>query len=71
MTSAYAIKAEVADWSQAVLEVACDAYGGLPPCPFARKAWVDGLVSVDVVDNIAEVIVDAYLSDSDSEFVMV
>lgn len=71
MTSAYAIKAEIADWSQEVLEAAADAYGGLPPCPFARKAWVDGLVSVEVVDTIAEVIADAYLSDSDSEFVTV
>lgn len=71
MTSAYAIKAEIADWSQEVLEVSCDAYGGLPPCPFARRAWIDGLVTVEVVDNIAEVIADACLADADSEFVMV
>lgn len=71
MSDAYAIKAEIADWSQEVLEVACDAYAGLPPCPFARKAWVDGLVSVEVVDSIDEVIEDAHLSDSNSEFVTV
>lgn len=71
MSDVYAIKAEIADWSQEVLEVACDNYAGLPPCPFARKAWSDGVVSVEVVDNIAEVLVDAHFVDPDSEFVMV
>ena len=71
MSDVYAIKAEIADWSQEVLEVACDNYAGLPPCPFARRAWMDSLVSVEVVDNIAEVIVDAHFADPDSEQVTV
>lgn len=71
MTSAYDIKAEIVDWSHEVLEVACDAYAGLPPCPFARKAWIDSLVTVEVVDNISEIIMDAHLADKESENVMI
>lgn len=71
MTSAYGIKAEIADWSREVLEVACDSYAGLPPCPFARRAWVDSLVTVEVVDNLEEVMIDAYMVDPESEAVLV
>jgi len=70
-TSAYAIKAEIADWSQQVLEVACDAYSGLPPCPFARGAWIDGKVSVEVTDSIDEVLCAADEFMPDDEMVLV
>jgi len=67
----YAVKAEIADWSQQVLEVSCDAYGGLPPCPFARKAWADCLVTVEVANDMSEVLVNAYCNDPDTEHVVV
>jgi hypothetical protein len=71
MSSVYAIKAEVADWSQRVLEAACDEFAGLPPCPFARGAWIDGKVTVEVVDCFDQVVLDADAFDPESDAVWV
>ena len=37
---------ELVDWSSTVLEKANPYFNNLPPCPYARQAWLDGRVSV-------------------------
>lgn len=41
-----AIVQEIMQWSTAVLEKPCSYYNGLPPCPYARKAWIDDKVAI-------------------------
>ena len=37
---------EIRIWSNKILETPSDHYNGLPPCPFARKAWADNKVKI-------------------------
>ena len=37
---------EIMGWSKAALEEPSVHFNGLPPCPFAKKAWLDNKVSV-------------------------
>ena len=41
------VVAELKQWSKQVLERPSDHYNGLPPCPFAHKAWLDNKVKID------------------------
>lgn len=41
-----AIVEEILAWSAQVLEVPSEYFNGLPPCPYAKKAWQDGRVSI-------------------------
>lgn len=50
------IKQEIRLWSKTVLEKPCAGFGGLPACPFAKKAWLDEKVRVHVTDNLQTVI---------------
>lgn len=43
--------AEIQQWSRQVLDRPSDHYNGLPPCPFARKAWADRKVKVTFGDK--------------------
>ena len=45
------VVAEIKQWSRQVLERPSDHYSGLPPCPFARKAWADNKVKVTFGDK--------------------
>ncbi len=38
------IISETRAWSKTALEVANEHFNGLPPCPFAKKAWLDDKV---------------------------
>lgn len=40
------VVAEIQQWSKQVLERPSNHFEGLPPCPFARKAWADNKVKV-------------------------
>lgn len=40
------IEEDLRNWSKHVLEVPSAHLNGLPPCPFARKAWLDNQVRV-------------------------
>lgn len=42
-------------WSLDVLEKPSDFYAGLPPCPYAKTAWSEGLVFIHVIDDLEEV----------------
>ena len=46
------IEADLRSWSQQVLEVASPHLNGLPPCPYAKKAWLEDQVAVIECDNI-------------------
>lgn len=54
--TAVLIAQELRDWSEKILEVPADTFGGLPPCPFARKAWMDENVMVHVTQDISSVV---------------
>ena len=40
------IEKDLRSWSRKVLEVPNEALGGLPACPFAKKAWKQRKVNV-------------------------
>jgi len=40
------IAEDLRSWSEHVLEVPSEYLNGLPPCPYARKAWLDNQVRV-------------------------
>ena len=42
------IKEEIRSWSSEVLEKPSENYSGLPPCPYAKKAWANEKVRVHV-----------------------
>lgn len=50
---ATAIERDLRSWSQEVLEVPSPHLKGMPPCPYARKAWRDNKVLVIESDNFA------------------
>jgi len=41
------VVAEIQRWSQDVLQIPSDHFGGLPPCPYAQAAWANNKVRVD------------------------
>lgn len=46
------IEQDLRSWSKNVLEVPSKHLNGLPPCPYARKAWLDNKVKVVECDDI-------------------
>lgn len=52
---AVAIGQEIRDWSDSVLERASPEYGGMAPCPFARRAWNRDHVMVHVTQDLEAV----------------
>lgn len=46
------IEDDLREWSAKVLEVPNPSLGGIPACPFARKAWLDDKVSVVECEDI-------------------
>ena len=46
------IKEEIRSWSSEVLEKPSDNFSGLPPCPYARKAWSNDKVRVHVAQDL-------------------
>lgn len=49
-----AIESDLRSWSREVLEVSSPHLKGLPPCPYARKAWRDSKVLVIESDNFED-----------------
>ena len=50
------IEEEIRTWSAEVLEIPSDEFNGLPPCPYAKKAWVQDKVRMHVIHNIEDCI---------------
>ena len=48
------IAQEIKDWSSKVLEVPSQVFNGLPPCPYAKKAWAKDKVRMHITGNIKE-----------------
>lgn len=46
------IEDDLRSWSAEVLEVPNPSLGGIPACPFARKAWLDDKVTVVECEDI-------------------
>ena len=40
------ITSQIETWITRVLDVPNNKFGDLPPCPYAKKAWLDGNVEV-------------------------
>ena len=56
--SSVLIAQEIQLWFETVLEKASPLFGGLPPCPYARQAWLRNVVMIHVtpdIDTIAEI----------------
>ena len=49
------IAQELREWSYAVLEQPAPLFGGLPPCPYAARAWADNSVMIHVTPEIEAV----------------
>jgi len=47
------VESDLRSWSSKVLEVPNDHLKGLPPCPYAKQAWLQGKVLVLEADDIA------------------
>tara|TARA_R110001592_G_scaffold278083_1_gene545346 strand:+ start:423 stop:971 length:549 start_codon:yes stop_codon:yes gene_type:complete len=50
------ISQEIKSWSKEILEKPIPLFANMPPCPFARKAWLDKHVQVHVVKNLDQII---------------
>ena len=40
------IRQEIRDWSAHALEKPSELFSGLPPCPYAKRAWADSKVTI-------------------------
>ncbi len=47
---------EIRQWSEQVLEIPSEEFNGLPPCPYAKKAWMQDKVRMHVTSNIKDCI---------------
>jgi len=54
--SAIQIWKEIRLWSEKVLEVPSPGFANLPPCPFARTAWLKNNVVVYVTTELGDVV---------------
>ena len=46
------ITSQIETWITNVLDTPNNKFGNMPPCPYAKKAWVEGNVSVKMFDDI-------------------
>ena len=46
------IAEEIRQWSETVLEISSDDFNGLPPCPYAKQAWMQDKVRMHVTEDI-------------------
>lgn len=51
------IEDDLRDWSKHVLEVPSPHLKGLPPCPYAKKAWLDN--KVEVIETSNDLVIEA------------
>ena len=45
------ITSQIETWITRVLDVPNNKFGDLPPCPYAKKAWLNGNVGVKMFDS--------------------
>lgn len=54
--AAVLIAQEIRQWSAEILEQRSAAYGNMPPCPYARAAWLEQRVMVHVTADLSSVV---------------
>ena len=62
------IEADIRKWSHEFLEVPNEKLNGLPPCPYAKQAWLDNKVVFSIntgVDGLAKEVADFNEHDYD------
>ena len=64
------VVAEIQRWSQDLLQIPSDHFGGLPPCPYAQAAWANNKVKVDF-GNVETVLHHVENWDDRNELVIV
>lgn len=45
---------EIEEWSHKVLEVSSREFNGLPPCPYAKRAWAKDKVRQSIISDLDE-----------------
>jgi hypothetical protein len=50
-TVSKAFRCNIQDWIYARLSRPSNSFAGLPPCPYAKKAWVDGAVKTHYLNE--------------------
>ena len=48
------VASQIEDWVMTTLSQPNKAFGNLPPCPYAKKAWLDGNVEVKMFTSFEE-----------------
>ena len=62
------VEADIRKWSHEFLEVPNEKLNGLPPCPYAKQAWLDNKVVFSIntgLDGLAKEVADFYEHDYD------
>ena len=49
------LASDIESWIHNTLSTRSEVFNGLPPCPYAKAAWVDGKVVVQHLDNRFEI----------------
>ena len=49
------LASDIESWIHNTLSTRSEVFNGLPPCPYAKSAWVDGKVVVQHLDNKFEI----------------
>jgi hypothetical protein len=52
----HSIEADIRKWSHDFLEVPNAKLNGLPPCPYAKQAWIDNKVKFSVNTGVTELL---------------
>ena len=55
------VEADIRKWSHEFLEIPSDKLNGLPPCPYAKQAWLDNKVVFSIntgIDGLAKEVAD-------------
>ena len=68
VTPVHKIEADIRKWSHEFLEVPNKKLNGLPPCPYAKQAWLDNKVIFSIntgVDGLAKEVADFESHDYD------
>ena len=58
-TDVHSIEADIRKWSHNFLEIPNIKLNGLPPCPYAKQAWVDNKVTFSIntgIDGLLEAV---------------
>ena len=55
------IISQIETWITNVLDTPNSKFGNLPPCPYAKQAWVEGNVSVKIFDDIQSMIIQSII----------